>query len=551
MLTASDWIERAESAAAPEEYLEQAERAARWPDETLEVAVAWLELGQGERARRCIDAAVDAAVPDHWPCRRAAQLLATRLGDVVAAKEILGRVESGLRTPDPDERVATYQWVMLAAAYRELFADEEAVARCLASAREGAAEPDDLCDLAAAEHEMLQDHPAARALLERAEAVIRERAEYRSMWGVANAWRRIGDDPAARAALTAGSEQSEDAEDLAALAAAWRSLYADEESVRSVLARAESRAATPADWLTLAEAYYDGGPDGGAVARDAGSVRRCLESAAVADPAGLSVDDRARIADGFRHWLADAERAAELEPARLTSEREVAPTRRLDGWTADEPRALLHRLRDAIPEATLANIAAADYGNARVKHLRPLVDIARTGLLPVPLTWYPLEVLELTRWRQGENIDHLERAFACCALALDAAIPGTRQAGHVSDVLAPLVESAWRLELFAELESLLAWMGEVMALEQDCVWPLFALLLSGARRDPRDPRLAALAAQVVTIEAEAEREGEDPRWLFRTTSFGQYRDLWCALAADVLERDPLPAIAEVVRRVLR
>jgi hypothetical protein len=105
----------------------------------------------------------------------------------------------------------------------------------------------------------------------------------------------------------------------------------------------------------------------------------------------------------------------------------------------------------------LERIARADYGMDAHKHLAALRDICATGVLPRELPWEPHEVLALSRWAEGERVDHIERAF--CALVLCLA------PGGLDDFVtngAILAESAIELagDACAHSEAYFAWYAE-------------------------------------------------------------------------------------------
>jgi hypothetical protein len=205
---------------------------------------------------------------------------------------------------------------------------------------------------------------------------------------------------------------------------------------------------------------------------------------------------------------------------------------------------LLDRLRARLTDEQLDGIAQADYGMAWLKHQRALQEIRATGLVPAPLDWYPREVLQLVRWRRGAGVDHVARGFACAALAVEAGMNPPDH--HISDIIAPLIDSAWALALDAELEALLVWLAEVMA--DDFAWPMLGLVLTYARRAPDDARLDALVERMIAAEAAAYTgTWPDVGWLFRTTNYDQSRDLWHALATQALAGATQPHLVELAR----
>lgn len=547
-LTTKDWLARAQAGQDVQTCLSQAERAVRWPDDWLAIGQTWLAHGSGELARVCIELCVDLADGEHWPCRRAAELL-VQLGERSAAGAVLGRIEAQLGGGGRMLPVRAYEWVLLARAYREVLADGDSVTRCLTRAAATAQEAEDLAALADGYVLLLGDTEGARRLLTRAEQQALERGQHRQLWTIAISWRSSLSEPArAFAVLARATAAAQDVQTLTSLAIGWRSLFQDAAEVRGALARAAAMAASAADWLQLAEAYRDGGDSSREEPWDPAAVRRCLEAALAAQP-GPTAHQRTQIAVGFRRWLNEPARAESIAPVDSAPEAMLARLRQCPGWESVHPRALLDRVRTQVGPQALAAIAGADYGQDYAKHHQALVEIQASGRFPVPLDWYPREVLELYRWRQGDEVDHVGRLFACAVLALDAVLPDSQQVGELSDVLAPLIESAWHLGLDAELEQHLAWLSEVVESEVGYVWPLFGLLLTRAKAAPDDPRLAELIARLETAEAAAQPWRPDAGWLLRTTFGSGHERLWRGLAADVLaaSRGGPPQLARIGR----
>lgn len=538
MLTMKDWIARAAAdAATAADSLAQAEVAARYPGDWVDLATAWLAHGDPEQARRCIAVTLDRAQGDHWAVRNAASFLLEQLADRGGAEAALDGLAVYLTAST--ERRRTSYWIMLGAAYRGVLSDERRMRSAVEQAAAVATSASDLAELARGYHDLLADAAAARDALERAQEVAITTGELRELWGVANAWNAVGDPAGARAALMLGTTKTTEVRDLTAFATAWRSLFDDEAGVRAALVRAETLATTATHWLDIAEEYFDGGTDNRTVAWDPDGVRRGLEASLAA---ALTDEDRAKITAGYRDWLGiSAATAAGLAPAMHAPEQVLAAVRTLEGWDRSYPRALLDRLRERLTPGRLEAIAKADWGTAWTKHHRVLVEIHETGLVPVQLQWHPLEALELYRWTQGADTDHELRAFACAVLAFDAVIPSTGQCGDIGNVIAPLLESAWALGLDDPLEATLVWLAEV-ARQSEVVWPLFGLILARARRDPDDPRLGALVAALVAAEAEASVwHTWSEHWLFRTSNHDSYHPLWRVLAAESLARAPASA----------
>jgi hypothetical protein len=546
MRTTADWIAHAEADGGDlRGGLAEAERVAERADDLLAVAQAWLRSGEPAEAWRCLEAGVERADGEIWPARRLAEL-ALALGDEDRARAILDTIRARLEAPRYGTTQA-YQWALLARAHREVVGDEAAVRACLGRAAANAESAKDVADLARAHVELAGDLTTARAQLERAEtrALTAGGDEIRDLWSIAIVWKEpLGDPVRARRALDLATAAAEDVGTLTSLATAWRSLFDDEARLGAALARAEGLAATAADWLAAAEGHRDGGRDGGPT-WDPDAVRRCLEAAVAADPPPTA-EERNEIAAGFRRWLGDDGRAAEVAPPPGSFD-DAPRARRLDGFTAGA-HALLDALRARITPASLDAIARADYGMSFDKHRAGVAELHDHGRFAPPLDWYPREVLELTRWSRGEDTDHVARAFACAVLALDGASPETRQIGDLADVLAPAIESAWALDLVDEVEALLVWVAEVVDDAAPLGWALLGLILSVARRAPDDPRVPDLVAALdaAAADPDAPWPGDVALPLPATGPF--FQPLWHALAAEVLGparagRDALAALA--------
>jgi len=525
MLTTPDWLARIGTAPL-DECLDGAEAAAERADDWNAIAAACAGQGRVGAARSAVARAIEVAHGEHWPCRRAAeQLLA--LGDRDGARAAIAAIEAAA----PKQ---AYQWILLAKAYREVLADDDAVARCLA--RAPADTIDDLAALAAGHVELVGDRARAIELLERAEADAFARGELRALWDVANRWHGSLDEVArARDVLAAATAAATDADTTCWLAIAWGSLFGDEDAIRAALARGEALAITPADWLALAEAYRDGGDGNREDAWDRDAVRRCLDAATAAQPSDA---ERARIAAGLRRWLGDDV----PDPAVAAP----AAARTLPGWAIDE-RALFDRVRERVSAGVIDQIAGADYGCEVPKHRAGLIEIQRTGRIEAPMPWNPHEVLALTRWSEGEATDHVARAFACVALALEHTMPASHHNSDLQSLLPQLIESAWLLELVDELHAFLAWLATTAPYDADAAWAIVGLVLSAAQRDATDPRLAAL---IDRLEADPWVQAD----LARDLKESIVRRAWIAqidrgfAALDPAPRDRLAALFGRLRR---
>lgn len=87
---------------------------------------------------------------------------------------------------------------------------------------------------------------------------------------------------------------------------------------------------------------------------------------------------------------------------------------------------LLKLLSDVTDDFMLQKIAEANYEWKAELHLEALLPIRDETRVPVPMEWYPLEVLKLIcwsepddpHWKPGETerVGHIMRAFCCAAL---------------------------------------------------------------------------------------------------------------------------------------
>ncbi len=260
-------------------------------------------------------------------------------------------------------------------------------------------------------------------------------------------------------------------------------------------------------------------------------------------PIPLEEGLKARIIPLYR-WWGDVDAAARLAPAGLRPEGLAHPIRDLPGFTPD-PSGLFDHLRARLGEARMRRVAGADYGQDHDLHLAHLRAIVESGRLPPRLGWHPGEVLELRRWQEGPETDHLERAFCCATLTLGAGLEGL---GNNAPIL---VEDALALgpPVPVLAEGLLAWAACTAPPDADelvcALWGLALLCVAG---DPADPRLSTLAEAL-------ERAARDALWgeplhLTRATRYTVRGELWRSLLARLLEpHAALPAVGRLLSLV--
>jgi hypothetical protein len=185
----------------------------------------------------------------------------------------------------------------------------------------------------------------------------------------------------------------------------------------------------------------------------------------------------------------------------------------------------------------IEEVAAGDYGMDFDQHLEALEGIRTTGSIPQPLDWFPLETLQLARWLEGRDIDHVTRAFVCTVLCIDDAGVASRNWGNESTI-AVLLESCLVLGIEAVdgLIALLAAMSDAYGDTYMRSFSELALLLAAAWRDPGDPRLPLIVERLIRDEPRRREtatmvfEG----WLLGVTNFDQRHGVWRALIRWVL-----------------
>lgn len=224
-----------------------------------------------------------------------------------------------------------------------------------------------------------------------------------------------------------------------------------------------------------------------------------------------------------------------------------------------DQQSLLGLLAPLIDDAMLRAIADADYGMDADAHLAALRRI-HAGEILIPLEWEPREVLELVRWsepdqphrrwdRKGEGrAGHLQRAFACTALLLAAAVPENRKRllGGENATIIQLIASLVTLEKALLRAGLRLLSERLLALDlEDEDRPFFALgilLLAAALPAPDPTHLADLGAWVLAEEARsrdkltyfAPWQQLSDQWLLGLTNFNTCHPVWQAVTARLL-----------------
>lgn len=220
---------------------------------------------------------------------------------------------------------------------------------------------------------------------------------------------------------------------------------------------------------------------------------------------------------------------------------------------------LLTLLSPHITDELLYDIAMADYGMDVEQHLAGLRQI-RMGEMLIPLAWEPREVLELIRWsepdqpnsrwdRKGEGQSgHLQRAFACTALLLAAAVPENRNLllGGENATIIQLIASLLTLDEAMQRAAARLLSERLLLLDlEDDDRPFFALgilLLAAALPKAEPAHLAELAVWVLEEEARcrdylahfAPWQRVTDHWLLGLTTFNLRDEVWQTLTARLL-----------------
>lgn len=203
-----------------------------------------------------------------------------------------------------------------------------------------------------------------------------------------------------------------------------------------------------------------------------------------------------------------------------------------------DPDALLDWLRRQVDEATLVEIAQADYGMEFSENLACLRAVRDTGRVPVPMGWPPCEVLALVRWREpDDDAGHVERAFACAVLLRGAADPGNQSRDPLAtpDTVAQLLASVAALGPKAEQAALrfFAWLAPRLPEAHHHPGYLalaVGLLAAAVDPPPADDRLQELGWWVIET-VESERSG----WYGEAYTGLRY-EAWQRLAVRMRER---------------
>jgi hypothetical protein len=541
--TLHDWLEHArDSADAREAHrcLDAAIALARECYEWRAILAALDELPPlpshrvAELADRTLVAA-DAA-RDPWGFRDVATLRVAALDDVTAARRALEAGVEAMRRSD----APGYAWSILADGFVETLDDRPASRRCLDEGCESArrrGQAPDLADLAQSV-DRSGDRPAALRLVAEAQRIVEAGDPGQIGWvsdvsWVAIALHELADFTATTRLLNTATDRARTTGDAVYLAKSFDS-HRDDRGTERALSRAAELATGADDWYAVAEGRRE-------TRRGDAAVRDALDRAAA-----IVTDDavRERIASGFLQWLGDGAAADRVGPRGAAPGARRTAVRAMPGWDA-APTPLFEWLRTHVTDESLRDIAEADYARDVDEHLAALLDIRDTGLVPQRLAWHPGEVVSLYRWRRGERVDHLGRAWCCVLLSFD-------EDEEVGNIVPGIVDSCLALGEPAtdHAARLLAWVCETDSeprygdREQSAppTEALYALLLLCAGRDPGDPRIDSLISMIM----DAERD--EPGHLNRLYGGSVIVDLWDDLTGRLLV--PLRATRPDVDRLI-
>jgi hypothetical protein len=418
-----------------------------------------------------------------WVYQHVAAFQAYKLEEPGAARETLSRAERMLAGRHQGGRALGFEWGVIAEAYALCGLEREAVLRCLNTGWEVAWAEADVENLGRLTKQWAH-------LVGRSEAVARWRRveEAALAWdglkGTIYWWHALDEPEEGRRVRQLVLERATHSEEVLELVRYWDLYEKDSPGLDTALARAESLARTPSDWFGLASE---------ALLYDRQLSRRALDRAAA-----LPMEERLRVqvAEAYVAWFDDEAAAERLGPRGLRPEELRAPQVKLNGWEASASE-LFDWLRTRVSPAALAHIARADYGTSADKHLSALQWICGSGRVPVRLPWWPGEVVALTRWKKGEEVDHVGRALCCVLLLLASPEDDLFDTGPV------LVESCLALgtEACARGEHFLAWFHECADQEAgEAAAALFLMLLLRASHAPDDARLEGLIRHMSQLD---------------------------------------------------
>ncbi len=327
------------------------------------------------------------------------------------------------------------------------------------------------------------------------------------------------------ASLDSGTVACSSTESYIIMAGAWQDID-ETRQMSQCLDDAAKLAKTHEEWLDVADAHYE----------YSGAEQEIRNALYKADELSRNPEEKRKVAGGFRLYLADVETADGIAPFGLSPNEIAKPNVTLPDWESD-PAGLFTWLCSQVNQEVLVSIANADYGSGAERNLTMLQNIVRTELVPQSLTWNPREVLELTRWSQGPDVNHLERAFACAILCVDD-LPRVAYASESNGIV--LLESCVMLgdDAMSALLGLMVALVEGSAYEDReipskrkyaCA-AVYGLVLTAGYINPADDRLETLIPMLELEEVKA--------LLSEGMSFELWQDLTNEIVPKILDAQP-------------
>ena len=459
-------------------------------------AVDWHAIADSDpdRAITALAQALAMAGTDVGVYRSVSRIQRTRLSDPAAAARTLAAGAAALLAADPP----TTDWCLLADGWERL-GDHDAALDYLRHASASARTSADCC---------------AVGELDRAEALA---TTVHDRIAIAKACDDAQDFDRLTANLAAAIDAIASVDDAVATMRALELFDAGDDERTRCYAGSARYAKTASELIALSR-----------IAPTREESQRCLDAA---DPIAGPLE-RQRIAMLSRRpsgeW--DDSRIPQLTPAEL-----MPWSARSLGWP-HEPARLFDLLRARVDADTISEIAGSDYGMDIVEHTAALEQIV-AGRVPHPLAWHPLEVLQLTRWTEGDEIDHVARAFCTCVLSLDEAGPTSMHDGNESTIPV-LLHSC----LVLGTEMIDAAIGFYAAFAGSCRDPVvrafaeLAMVVAAAWRDADDPRIAEVVRRLIHEEPTLRKQAVlvESGWLLGCTNFDQRHALFRALVQSVL-----------------
>ncbi|HEY5937834.1 MAG TPA: hypothetical protein VIU61_24465 [Kofleriaceae bacterium] len=459
-------------------------------------AVDWHAIAESDpgsdRATTALERALALAGTDVRVYRSIARIQRTLRADPAAAARTLAAGAAALLAADPP----TTDWCLLADGWQRL-GEHDAALDYLRHASASARTSADCC---------------AVGELDRAEALA---TTVHDRIAIAKACDDAQDLDRLTANLAAAIDAIASVDDAVATMRALERFDADDDARTRCYAACAGHAKSASELIALSR-----------IAPTDEESQRCLDEP-IASPR-----ERQRIAMLSRRpageW--DDSKIPHLTPTEL-----VPWSARSLGWP-HEPAHLFDLLRARVDADTIREIASSDYGMDLVEHTAALEQIV-AGRVPHPLAWYPLEVLQLTRWAEGDAIDHVARAFCACVLSLDEAGPTSMHDGNESTIPV-LLHSC--LVLGTEMtDALIGFYAAVAGSCRDPVVGAFAelaMVLAAAWRDADDPRIAEVVRRLINEEPALRKQAVlvESGWLLGCTNFDQRHALFRVLAQSVL-----------------